>query len=106
MRKLWNKYSYAIILIGISCISALIVSFHFHTFHKENYKFVTITEGDTLWEIADSHSGETSLSNDEFVGWIKKHNNLQGDQIYPGDEILIPVHKHELATNELASAEQ
>jgi LysM repeat protein len=106
MRKLWNKYSYAITLIGLSCISALIISFHFHSFHKENYVKVTISEGDSLWKIANVYSGENSLSNDEFVSWVKKHNHIRGDQIYPGDEILIPVNKQESVTNELASAAQ
>jgi cell division protein YceG involved in septum cleavage len=104
MKKLWNHYSYAIILIGLSCISAFIISFHFHSFEKENYVKVTITEGDSLWKIAENYSDDESLSKKEFISWVKKHNTIHDEQIYPGDEIFIPVTKHKTVTTELASA--
>ncbi|WML43808.1 LysM peptidoglycan-binding domain-containing protein [Neobacillus sp. PS3-40] len=104
MRKLWKHYSYAMILIGLSCISAVILSIHFHSFDKDKYVKVTITEGDSLWKIANVYSKEKSLSNEEFVTWVKKHNSIQGDQIFPGEEIVIPISKQESVMNELASA--
>lgn len=104
MKKLWNQYSYAIILISLSCISAFILSIHFHSFDKTDYVKVTVSEGDSLWKIANVYSGEDSLSNKEFISWVKKHNRIEGDQIYPGDEIVIPISNQKSEITELASA--
>ena len=104
MRKLWKQYSYAMILIGLSCLSAVIISIQFHSFDRDKYVKVTIAEGDSLWQIASVYAEENSLTNDEFVSWVKKHNSIHGDQIFPGEEILIPVSKQAPVTNELASA--
>lgn len=105
MKKLWNHYSYVIILICLSCVSAFIISFQFHSFQKENYIKVTVSEGDSLWKIASDFSEEHSLSKKEFISWVKKHNRIDGDQIFPGEEITIPVsNSHDHGLNELASA--
>ncbi|MBT2730308.1 LysM peptidoglycan-binding domain-containing protein [Bacillus sp. ISL-75] len=104
MKKLWNKYSYAITLIILSCSLSIILSFQHHSNAQENFLKVTITEGDSLWKISNQFSGQHSLSNKEFVAWIKKHNELDDDQIFPGEEIIIPVSKEVSSKNEFASA--
>jgi cell division protein YceG involved in septum cleavage len=105
MKKLWNKYSYAITLIILSCSLSFILSFQHNSNDQFEYLKVTITEGDSLWEISDQFSEQHSLSNKEFVAWIKKHNEIDEDQIYPGEEIIIPVSTKEVSsTQELASA--
>ena len=40
----------------------------------------------------------------EFVNWVQTHNEIEGDQIFPGEEIIIPVSSKSSMTNELASA--
>jgi len=103
MKKLWKQYSYAITLIILSCTLAFVLSFKHHS--DDQYLKVTISEGDTLWKISDQFEGQHSLSNKEFVSWVKKHNENIKDQIYPGEEIVIPVSKENSAnTTELASA--
>lgn len=104
MKKLWNKYSYAITLIILSCSLSIILSVQHHSNEADDYLKVTITEGDSLWEIAEQFSDQHSLSNKEFVTWIKKHNEIDEDQIFPGEEIIIPVSKEISSTKEFASA--
>ncbi|MFJ7729262.1 cell division suppressor protein YneA [Neobacillus sp. NPDC097160] len=105
MKKLCKQYSYAIILIIVSCTFAFILSFQHHANDQDQYVKVTISEGDTLWQLSNQYAGKHSLSNDEFVSWVKKHNENISDQIFPGEEIVIPVSKKiSLQTTELASA--
>jgi nucleoid-associated protein YgaU len=105
MKTLWNHYSYAIVLILISLITALVFSIRFDTFHQKHYVTVTVSEGDTLWKIAGDYSGEQSLSKTEFVNWVKMHNQIDEDHIFPGEKITIPVNSNSQSTdNEFASA--
>ncbi|MBO0962732.1 LysM peptidoglycan-binding domain-containing protein [Neobacillus sp. MM2021_6] len=107
MKKLWNKYSYAITLIILSCSLTFILSFQHHINDSDQYVKITISEGDSLWKISNQYSSQHSLSNDEFISWIKKHNENISDQIFPGEEIIIPVSKRTSTSGtELASAPQ
>jgi LysM repeat protein len=103
VKKLWNQYSYAITLILLSFTIAFVILIKHQT--DDQYVRVTISEGDTLWTISEQFAGQHSLSNKEFVSWVKKHNENIKDQIYPGEKIVIPVSKNNLSTTtELASA--
>ncbi|MGG5253685.1 cell division suppressor protein YneA [Neobacillus sp. SM06] len=104
MKNLWNRYSYAIILVILSFGSALIIYFQSNSFHKENYVNITIAEGDSLWKIAKEYSQTSSFSHDQFISWVKKHNQIEGDLIYPGEKIAIPVKNNEVGAKEFASA--
>ena len=103
MKKLWNQYSYAITLILLSCTLALVLLLKHQS--DDQYLKVTVSEGDTLWKISNQFEGQHSLSNKEFISWVKKHNENIEDQIYPGEKIVIPVSKQDsYTTTELASA--
>ncbi|MDR4946488.1 cell division suppressor protein YneA [Neobacillus cucumis] len=103
MKKLWNQYSYAITLILLSFTIAFVILLKHQS--DDQYVKVTISEGDTLWTISEQFADQHSLSNKEFVSWVKKHNENIKDQIYPGEKIVIPVSKNDKAnTTELASA--
>ncbi|PLS04761.1 cell division suppressor protein YneA [Neobacillus cucumis] len=103
MKKLWNQYSYAITLIILSFTLAIVLSFKHHS--DDRYVKVTIEQGDTLWKISNQFKDQHSLTNKEFVSWVKKHNENASDQIFPGEEIVIPVSKKATQTTTiLASA--
>ncbi|MGJ7912597.1 cell division suppressor protein YneA [Neobacillus sp. LXY-1] len=102
MKKLWSKYSFTIILVILSCSLAFILSVKNQTIDQDKYVKVTVSEGDSLWKISKQYSGLHSLSNEEFVNWVKKHNENIGEEIYPGEKIMIPVSKDE-TTNQFAS---
>lgn len=105
MKKCWNKYSYAIILLAISCSFAFILSIQNGQDVEEQYMKVTVSAGDSLWKISGQYSGQLSISKKEFVKWVKKHNNIE-DHIYPGDEIIIPVSKDSLTTQYASAPEK
>jgi cell division protein YceG involved in septum cleavage len=104
MKKMWKKYSYAIILVGLSCLSALVLSFTMDSPDENNYIKVTVSQGDSIWKIADQYKEENNMSKDRFVSWVKLHNEVNGDKLIPGQELVIPVKEEILSTGELASA--
>lgn len=104
MEKLWKKYSYAIILILLSFTASIILSFRFDTFQQHKYIKLTVSEGDSLYKIADQFKEEQKLSRNEFVSWVQRHNNIDGDIIYPGQKIIIPISSQSEPMNEFASA--
>ena len=61
------------------------------------YSHHTVTQGQTLWEIAETYAviQDKTMTMDEFVYIIKKTNNIKGSQyIYPGQHIIVPVYKN------------
>ncbi|GHH96674.1 cell division suppressor protein YneA [Neobacillus kokaensis] len=103
MKKLWNQYSYAIILILLSFSFAAIISFQNSPEESEQYLKITVSEGDSLWKLSKQYADQHSLSNEDFVNWVKLHNKNTEDKIYPGEEIIIPVSNKILSPGELAS---
>lgn len=104
MKKILNQYSYAILLIVLSCSLSFLLSLRFDSPEEDQYIKITISEGDSLWKISKQYSEQHSLSNDDFVSWVKRHNDIEGDEIYPGEEIMIPVNHDASFPTELASA--
>jgi cell division protein YceG involved in septum cleavage len=104
MKKILNQYSYAILLIVLSCSLAFLLSLRFDAPDEDQYIKIKISEGDSLWKISKQYTEQHSLSNDEFVSWVKQHNDIDGDQIYPGEEIFIPISQNVSFPTELASA--
>src|SRR4051812_16036898 len=104
MKKLWNQYCYPIILIVISCSLAFMLSLDFHPEGNKKYLKITVSEGDSLWEISKKYSKQHSLSNVEFVNWVKLHNEIMDEQIFPGEKLVIPVSKTVSTLTEVASA--
>ncbi len=104
MKKIWDKYSYAILLIFLSCTLAFILSIRFNSNMDEKFLTVTVSEGDSLWQLSNQYSDQHSYSNNEFISWVKQHNKIDGDRIYPGEEIIIPVNYEIGTVTEYASA--
>lgn len=104
MKTLWKKYSYAITLILLSCSLAIMFSIHLNANTNDKYIKITVSTGDSLWKISDQFSGQHSLTHEEFVSWVKLHNQLDDDNIYPGEEIVIPVSKHANADSNMEYA--
>lgn len=104
MKKILNQYSYAIFLIILSCSLAFLLSLRFDSPEEEEFIKITVTEGDSLWKISTQYADLHSLSSNDFISWVKQHNNIDSDQIFPGDEIIIPVNHDASFPTELASA--
>ena len=59
-----------------------------HTNEKAQMSHVEIEEGDTLWTLAESFSGETP--HQEWIDEIMKENGLTTSKIVAGQSIKIP----------------
>lgn len=54
------------------------------------YKTVKVIQGDTLWEIAkENKAPEQDIR--EFIFEIKTENGLKSAEIYPGQNLVIPI---------------
>lgn len=91
LKKLWDSYSYAIILVILSMATSFILMMQMEMSGSERFVRVTVTEGDSLWGIAEDFSADHSLAADEFIKWVELNNGIVGGRISPGDEIIIPV---------------
>lgn len=103
MKKLWDLYSYAIILFILSLLITIIIAFRFGDSNYEQYMVITVNEGDSLWKIAENLSSNHTMTSQEFVKWVEKNNNIYDNRIYPGDELMIPVVVNSSAVIEYAS---
>ena len=78
---------------GLLIIILLITLSLFSTdaFGSENKEpiYVTVKEGDNLWNIAQKYSSGKDLR--KVVYDIRKFNNMESGEIYPGMVIMIPV---------------
>ncbi|WNS77265.1 LysM peptidoglycan-binding domain-containing protein [Bacillus sp. DTU_2020_1000418_1_SI_GHA_SEK_038] len=91
MKKLWNQYSYAIILFVLSFLTVFIVINQLGESENINYMKITVNDGDTLWQIAEDFSTNHELTAMEFINWVERNNGISGERIFPGDELVIPV---------------
>jgi LysM repeat protein len=54
------------------------------------YKTITVKNGDSLWGLAATYRGD--MSNQEFVSWVEKENNLTDRNIIQvGQKIVLPI---------------
>lgn len=104
MKKLWENYSYAMILLAVSLIFSFVAKAQLN--NEDAYITVTIEEGQTLWKIAETFAGEHNLTENEFVSWVEKENGIVGETIFPGDELVIPVVAEQIEPTQLAGAER
>ncbi|RAK23485.1 LysM domain-containing protein [Anoxybacillus vitaminiphilus] len=62
---------------------------------KDDYMEITVSAGDTLWELAEKYRGSHNLSTHEFIEWVMDVNRLTNERIIAGEKIVIPVLKSE-----------
>jgi hypothetical protein len=59
-------------------------------FDPSEYKTITVKNGDSLWGLAATYRG--NMSNQEFVSWVEKENNLTDrNTIQVGEKIVLPI---------------
>lgn len=104
MKKIWENYSYAIILLAVSLIFSFVAKVQLNS--EDDYITVTIEEGQSLWEIAETFADGHTLSESEFISWVEKENGISGDLIHPGDELVIPVIAEHAEPTQIAGAER
>lgn len=102
MKKIWNQYSYAIILILLSFGISFIFSAQTNKSTNDEYLSIEVAEGDSLWHLSQKYREDHNLSQQQFIKWVKKTNGIE-DTIYAGDTLVIPVMKENSYITEVAS---
>jgi hypothetical protein len=102
MKKLWRKNSYAIILVVLSFVGALLFSNYLPS-SGDDYKKVTVSKGETLWELSEQYADQHNLSTMEFIEWVEDYNGISGDYIFAGDELVIPIKDSPIQLDEISN---
>lgn len=102
MKTLWNKYSYVMILIVISFAGAILLSTVFPV-STEDFLTITVSEGDTLWGLAEEYDDYHRLSKHDFIKWVEQYNGVTTSTIYEGEQLIIPVKNSALQQNEFSN---
>ncbi|RFU70312.1 LysM peptidoglycan-binding domain-containing protein [Peribacillus saganii] len=90
MRKLCRSHSNTLVLICLSLLFSFFLTIDFSKEDKEHFQMVKVSPGDTLWDIAGQYE-TASLTRDEIIKWIEKHNQVEGGLIRQGQELRVPV---------------
>lgn len=80
------------IISGIILLSSSIHAFAQITNNKPVHKYYTsieISDGDTLWDIADEYIGSYNIDKNEYINEICELNHLSNGQIHSGNNIII-----------------
>jgi len=89
--RLKNKKRFALIIslmVLIAAFAGFITSAGASSSQPDEHKVIKVQKGDTLWEIASTHSENIDIR--EYIYNIKQLNNLSMDTIYEGQILLLP----------------
>jgi len=94
MFERWPRMrKYVLIFITlIMVLTAGVLSFGNTKAHSRHiyYKSVDITNGDTLWDIAQTYKTD-DISVINYISRIKEFNDMESDIIKIGQKIIIPI---------------
>ena len=81
---------FIIIILSINTIFTYKAEGMINESNDSNYRIVVVKKGDTLWDIVGKGINEKyDIRNEVYL--IKKLNNLQTSNIYPGQQLIIPI---------------
>lgn len=78
----------AVGLVCIAIVSSMVISqVYAQTVQKDSLATITVSQGDTLWTIAQEHRGDTEIR--KFIYNLQRLNGINS-KIYPGQKLLLP----------------
>ncbi|MDO3412831.1 LysM peptidoglycan-binding domain-containing protein [Saccharibacillus sp. CPCC 101409] len=77
-----------VVMIGLFAGSGVVHALQSGSAQAEVHR-VVVSEGDTLWSIAERNKPSDADTRIFIVG-IQQKNNLTGSEIYAGDELILP----------------
>ncbi|WLR52541.1 LysM peptidoglycan-binding domain-containing protein [Bacillus tianshenii] len=83
--------SYLIMLFVVAAVVFGMVFKELQPVSAEEYLQVTIKEGDTLWELSEQYKMHHNYSNQDFISWVERKNNVESIYLKPGQKIILPV---------------
>lgn len=81
-----------IVFICFAAISGVSASGNVKEVNKQ-YRSVLVSEGDTLWDIADEHNDKSlsDMTNKEYIKEIESINKISSDSITAGNYVIVPI---------------
>lgn len=91
-----NKFKFTIFISMLTLVFGLYAINSVRTNHLEDllqgsYELICVESGDSLWTIA-KNAGKPGDDVRKTIYDICELNQISGDMIHPGDELLIPVY--------------
>ncbi|WP_019242189.1 MULTISPECIES: cell division suppressor protein YneA [Bacillus] len=102
MKHFIVRNSFSLILIGLFLLFSITSLYKFGSDNSSNYVEITVSQGDTLWNIAEKYK-DNNIGTPKFIAIIEKVNNLNGEVLKAGDVLVIPVkenHRTQLSMNQ------
>ncbi|WP_271004224.1 cell division suppressor protein YneA [Listeria seeligeri] len=99
LKLIWDKFYVSIIFV-ITCLVLGIVLMCTIIGNGSDYSEVGVSEGDSLWALADEYAGKSNMAKAEFVSWVEQENNLTDGHIKAGESVVIPVHETKLLNSD------
>ncbi|MCJ7841235.1 LysM peptidoglycan-binding domain-containing protein [Lederbergia sp. NSJ-179] len=89
MSYLWRRFSFIIVFISIIFVMGMYILYHDATADQTNIT-ITVQDGESLWSISEQYAKAIGIPTSKFVHLIEKENQLYGQVIKSGDQIVIP----------------
>lgn len=64
---------------------------------------ITVSDGDTLWNLSEEYADLHRLSRNEFINWVEHYNGVSAERIYVGQELMIPVKDSAVEIEEISN---
>ena len=101
IRKKQVRRNILLLILSTIILSSLLVFFASMSIqasdmeHKQQvsykyFKSIYITQGDTLWSIAEANMNEHYSSQKEYINEVKRMNSLTSDHIECGSYLIVP----------------
>ena len=101
IRKKQVRRNILLLILSTIILSSLLVFFasmsiqasdmeHQQQVSYKYFKSIYITQGDTLWSIAEANMDEHYSSQKEYINEVKRMNSLTSDHIVCGSYLIIP----------------
>jgi len=79
----------ALAALSLSVTVPVLSGMHLYAASAQRYATVTVRPGDTLWNIAASHTGSSDIQ--ETIDRIAEVNHLSGSSLQPGERLRVPL---------------
>jgi LysM repeat protein len=104
MKKTLQPFTYYGIFFMILAVFTYFVTSFAKGPSLESYATITISAGDTLWELAEEYKEQHHLPPHEFVKWVEAENHIAYKTIMPGEKIYIPILKKDFQEGKMLAS--
>jgi cell division protein YceG involved in septum cleavage len=88
-----ESFSYLLSFFIVVIVAVFALSYTGEKDRMDHYVNIEVTEGDSIWSIADQFKEHHNLSKSDFVEWVQEKNGMETAVIKPGEQVFIPIEK-------------